>query len=680
MVRGETASVTPAAGFSRDSTYIRGEMEARSHSARASAQTVLDKVDWGAVWTWLLGFGLISYLGLEGGGYDPLVHDQVGIAVWWILLAAVAVGAIPRQRLGRLGWCAVGLLGAFAVWTALSLGWTESSEKTFADLARVATYLGAFVLATFARGPRGAARMAGAVATAIVLVVGIALLSRLHPAWFPEARQTQRFLEIGRERLSYPLNYWNALAALIAIGLPLLLAAATNAKPIVLRALAAAAMPALMLTALFTLSRAPIAAIFLVFAVFLAFSSDRLPKLLTLLVTGAGGVLLIAATSGRDELRDGLATPVAHQQGDEMLLLTIAVCVVVGLVQAAISVALTRDMRPGWTRVTRRQSQTAVVAGAIAVAIGLIAFNAPGKVSNAWEEFKLAEVPGDGTERLGKASGESRYQFWSSTVREMQSEPLTGTGSGTFEYWWTRDGDTGDVVRDAHSLYMQTLGELGIVGLTLLLAFVLTVLIGGGLMAVRAGPLERPYLAAALAGCVAFFATAVFDWMWQMPVLTVAMLLLASILVGGGGEGEEGEESGRHSPFPVPARVGFALAALAAIVAIAIPLASTALVRQSQAEASEGDAAAALSAARSAQNAQPGAASPRLQQALLLETAGDLTAASAAAHAATEREATNWRLWLVLSRIEAERGQVDAAIRYYRKARSLNPYSSLFVQ
>jgi O-antigen ligase len=634
----------------------------------------LAKVDWGAVWTWLLGFGLISYLGLKGGGYDPLVHDQVGIAVWWILLATVAVGAVPRQRLGRLGWCAVGLLAAFAVWTALSLSWTESGEKTFADTARLATYLGAFALAVCARGPRGAARMTGAVATAIVLVVGVALLSRLHPAWFPEASQTQRFLEIGRERLSYPLNYWNALAALIAIGLPLLLAVATSAKLIALRALAAAAMPALMLTALFTLSRAPIAAIFLVFAVFLAFSSDRLPKLLTLLVTGAGGVLLIAATAGRDELRDGLATSTAHRQGDEMLLLTIAVCVVVGLIQWGISEALARGKRPRWTHVSRQQSRAAVLAAAIVVVIGLIAFNAPGKVSNGWDEFKLAEVPGDGTERLGRASGESRYQFWSSTVREMESEPLTGTGSGTFEYWWTRDGDTGDVVRDAHSLYMQTLGELGIVGLALLLAFVLTVLIGGGLAAVRAGPLERPYLAAALASCVAFFATAIFDWMWQMPVLTVAMLLLASILVVRGRP--EGE--GRPSPFPVAARAAFAVLALAAIVAIAIPLASTTLVRQSQAEANEGDPSAALSAAKSAQNAQPGAASPRLQQALLLETAGDLAAAGAAAHAATEREPTNWRIWLVLSRIEAERGQVDAAIRYYRKARSLNPYSSLF--
>ncbi len=652
------------------------EVRSQPRGEALSAVAGIGKVDWGAVSTWLLGFGLIAYLGLKGGGYDPLVHDQVGIGVWWILLATVAVGAIPRQRLGWPAWTALALLAAFAAWTALSLSWTESGEKTFADLARLTTYVGIFALAVFHRGRRGAAQMLGAMAAAIVLIAIVALLSRLHPAWFPDANQTGRFLEIGRERLSYPLNYWNALAALIAIGLPLLLQIATSVRSIALRALAAAAMPALMLTALFTLSRGPIAATFLAFAVFLAFSSDRLPKLLTLLVTGAAGAILVAAALQRDELRHGLDNATAHAQGDELLWIAIAICIVVGLIQAGISVALARGLRPSWTRVSRQQSLVAVAIGAIAVLIALAAVNAPNRVSNAWDEFKLAEVPGDGTERLGKATGESRYQFWSSTIREMQSEPLTGTGSGTFEYWWTRDGDTGDVVRDAHSLYMQTLGELGIVGVLILAGFVLTVLLGGARATLRAGP-RQPQLAAALAGCVVFFATAIFDWMWQMPVVTIAMLLLAAVLLASD-EKDEGEE--RAVPFPPAARAGFALLAIVAIVAIAIPLASTSLVRQSQAEANEGDIGAALEAARSAQNAQPGAASPRLQQALLYESAGDLAAASAAAHAATERESTNWRNWLVLARIEAQRGQADAAVEYYRKSRALNPLASPFQQ
>ena len=140
--------------------------------------------------TWLLGFGLVAYLGLKGGGYDPLVHDQVGIAVWWVLLATVAVGALPRRRLGLLAWTALGLLAAFVAWTALSLTWTESVERTWADLARVGGYLGVFALALFVRDSHGARRMVAAVGAGIACVAIVALLSRLHPAWFPEASQT----------------------------------------------------------------------------------------------------------------------------------------------------------------------------------------------------------------------------------------------------------------------------------------------------------------------------------------------------------------------------------------------------------------------------------------------------------------------------------------------------------
>jgi cytochrome c-type biogenesis protein CcmH/NrfG len=62
----------------------------------------------------------------------------------------------------------------------------------------------------------------------------------------------------------------------------------------------------------------------------------------------------------------------------------------------------------------------------------------------------------------------------------------------------------------------------------------------------------------------------------------------------------------------------------------------------------------------------------------VLEQGGELPAAAAAAEAATERESTNWRTWLVLSRIEAERGRAAASVRAYREARSLNPRSELF--
>jgi hypothetical protein len=46
-----------------------------------------------AVAIWLLGFGLVVFLGLNGGGYDPVVRNQLGIAIWWGVLLGLAVGS-----------------------------------------------------------------------------------------------------------------------------------------------------------------------------------------------------------------------------------------------------------------------------------------------------------------------------------------------------------------------------------------------------------------------------------------------------------------------------------------------------------------------------------------------------------------------------------------------------------
>jgi len=639
----------------------------------SAAQEYIRRIDWGAVATWALGFGLIAYLGLEGGGYDPLVHDRVGIAIWWILLVGVAVGALPRRRPPALACAALGLLAAFVVWMALSLSWTESAERTFADVARVAGYLGVFTLALFSASSKNVRRLIGGVAAGIAVIAVIALLSRLHPAWFPTSHETGQFLSTGRERLSYPLNYWNGLAGLIAIGAPLLLQVASDARSIIVRALTAAALPAVALASFFTLSRGGIAATFVALAIFLAFSSDRLPKLLTALLAGVGGAVLVLAATHRDVLQHGFVNDTSRQQGDELLLLTVVVCLVVGLVQAGLSASLFGGRRPSWTVVSRHRSIAVTAVAALVVLVAAASFDAPGRASDGWDEFKRGEGPGTGTERLSSAAGQSRYQFWSAAVDENASKPLTGTGSGTFEYWWARNGDVPEIVHDTHSLYMQTLGELGIIGLLILAAFLAVVLVGGARNVLRAGP-SRPELAAALAGCAAFCLTAVFDWMWQIPVLAVALLLLAVVLVSAEEHSEDVETPG----LTLPPRFGVVVAALVAIIAIAIPLASTSLLRESEADARAGDSSAALDAARSAQNVQPYAASPRLQQALLLESQGDLSAAAEAAEAATERESTNWRTWLVLSRIEAELGDAPAAVRYYRKARSLNPFSELF--
>ncbi len=645
----------------------------RAHTIRSSNET--PPGSWSFVWPWLLGFVLVAYLGLNGGGFDALVGNQVGIAVWWVLLFAVAVGALPRRRPGTLALCALGLLAAFALWTALSLRWTESTEKTATDLASVATLLGVFGLAILSRGRDTAGQMVTALGAAIAIVAFVGLASRFHPSWFPDAAQTGQFLDTGKERLSYPLGYWNGLAALIGIGLPLVFQIAGNAREVWVRALAGGALPAMLLALFFTLSRGGISASLIALAIFLALTRDRLAQLPTFLIAGAGGGFLVVLLLDRDELREGLTTSVATSQGNEMLWVTIVVCVVAGLAQLGIA-RLLGPREHAKPLIPRRQSLVAVGVATVTILVALAAVDAPGRLSNAWDEFRAPSGESEhGTSRLTSVGGENRYQLWSAASREFESEPLTGTGSGTFQLWWTRDGDVGEPIVDTHSLYMQTLGELGIVGLLVLVAFIATSLLGGAARVLRSAGSRRPQLAAALGGSTVLWSTSIFDWGWKIPVIPIATLLLIAILLTAGDDGDE-----EPAPLHPALRGAVAVVALVAVVAIAIPFASTSLVRQSQADARDGDVSAALDDARSAQNVQPGAATPRIQQALLFESQGEYVLAAEAARAATEREPTNWKTWLLLSRIEAQRGQPDAALRDYRTARSLAPLVTIFAE
>jgi Flp pilus assembly protein TadD len=114
-------------------------------------------------------------------------------------------------------------------------------------------------------------------------------------------------------------------------------------------------------------------------------------------------------------------------------------------------------------------------------------------------------------------------------------------------------------------------------------------------------------------------------------------------------------------------------------LAIQLPvLVAASEVRTSRKAIREGRVEQALAAADTAIAAQPWGAGGHLQRALVLERAGQLGSAAVAARHATEREATNWQTWLILGRIEAERGRTSAALRAARQARRLNPRSPLF--
>lgn len=625
-----------------------------------------------------LPFALVLYLALRGGGYDVIVRNEVGLVVWWIALLGAVVGALPLARANRPARWGFALFAGLAAWTALSMLWTESVESSFDEFARIGTYLGVFTLALALQGRDGLRRTVYAVGAAIAVVSAVAVLSRLHPSWFP-VNELAEAAPAERSRLSYPLNYWNGVAAFVAIGLPLVLAVAASSKRLLTQALATAALPLMALAIFYTYSRtgAIVGAIGIV--AFLLGSRRRLASLPTLALGALGSVLLVAAASQREALRDGLATDLALQQGNEMIALVIVTVTGIGLIRVAIALADRYGIGPRPSlpafNLTRRRALAGLGAAVAVLLVAGLASGAPSKLADRWQEFKSAGGAGDSTARFEVASGNGRYQYWGSAIDAFESEPLTGIGAGSYEYWWLREGTLSTPIRDAHSLYFETLGELGLVGLALVLALLALVIVRGSRAARAAPSPARELLAGAIGAAIAFAITAGNDWLWEISVIPVAFLILAAAVLSW--RGDEGPD--QPPPSLGAKRLFGAMAAFAVLGVLVVSLLGAHAIRDSQAAARAGDLEGALADARSAQDAQPFAAGPHVQESLILIEQADAEGAVAAAKAATEREPTNWRTWYTLWRAELSRPGVSAgyvpAREAFARAYELNPLS-----
>jgi hypothetical protein len=636
-------------------------------------------VDLAAAWSrvgpaiggWLLPFLLIVYLALKGGGYDEVIRSEVGIAVWWVVVLGAVVGVLPVARISRAGWIGFGLLGAFCAWTALGITWSGDSERSVAEVARVAMYLGVFALSLSVQGREGLRRTVHGLAAGISVVGALALLSRLHPSWFPH-NDLPAYIPDARSRLNYPLNYWNGLAAFMAMGIPLALVTANRARWLATQALGTAAVPVMALTAYYTLSRGGVIEVAAALIVLLALHPRRLTLLPSMLVAGAGSAIAIVAATQRDALENGLQSSTAQSQGNEMLALMLVVCAGVALVQVAIGLALRER---GRLRVRRQVAVPALIVTAVAAVVIALAAGFPGYVSDQWQAFKAPGGPGNASpDRFASSSGNGRYQLWQAAVDANKTDPVKGIGPGTFEFYWAQHGSLPGFVVNAHSLYFETLGELGIVGLVVIVAFVLWVLLTGAIRAFTASR-DRTLYAGATASVAAFAVAAGVDWVWQIAVIPVAMLLLSGAILRSRRRSQVAR-AGR----PLVARAILVGAGLIALVVIALPLGNTEAVRASQDEFRAKDFPAALDDARTAQDIQPYSATASLQEALVLEAQGNLKGAEAAARQATRQGSSDWRNWVVLSRIQAEQGDASASVASYDKAKSLNPRSPLFEQ
>ncbi|HMJ97272.1 MAG TPA: O-antigen ligase family protein [Thermoleophilaceae bacterium] len=602
------------------------------------------------------------------GGQSPsAVRSVAAILVWWGILVAVAFDLAPRAAVPRAALACTGLLVLFGLFTALSIGWAPSAERAFSEADRVLLYAGVLLLSVLLARRGDAGRWVDGMALAVVAVAALALGQRLFPGLLPDDQLAEQ-LPNAATRLSYPVGYWNGLAIFVALGVPLLLRAAVVARSPLWRAAAVAPLPMIAGVIYLTSSRGGVAVAVAGGAAF-AILLGRVRAILALAIGAVGSVLSVAILEARPTLVDGpFASAAAKDAGLEAALLIAGICLACALLYALISLRVA--LRPALPKLVWPLLAVVVIAGVIAA-------DPAARVRTFKAEPAVQQAPGAPAigGHLSSGGGSGRWQFWSAAADQWKEHPLAGDGAGSFEPWWAQHGTLDWFVRNAHSLWLETLGELGVIGF-LLLAGVFGVGIATGLGRLR-GRVEqdRATVAALLAVLLGFVLGAAIDWIWQLPAIAALALLSLGLLTGPATTPEDRRE--RSPGFGFGPRVALVLAAWIAICAQALPFLASEEVGASQRAAARGELGKALDHARSAKAIQPWAASPRVQLALVREEAGQIGPARRDITAGIVRDESDWRLQVVAARLAIRAGDVPGARRALARARALNPRSRL---
>jgi hypothetical protein len=375
-------------------------------------------------------------------------------------------------------------------------------------------------------------------AAGAAIVVGYGLAGRLLPGL---VHQSVSVTAAGR--LEQPLTYWNAMGALAAIGLVLAVrVAGTPTRGALLRGGAVAASVVLGLGLYLSFSRGALAA-FLLGAVVLLALELTMEQLCALGVALVGAGLASALASTLDSVRTlqgSLAT--RESQGAVMLGALAVLCVLAVLVQQYASGRFAGVVirRP-------RHTGRAVATLVVTLFVGLVLYAAT-------DTGAQHPVTGANPARFGSLQT-NRYAYWRvALVDGFAKRPITGIGAGGFAAIWLRYRKITERVKVAHSLYVETLAELGLVGFGFLL-----ICFGAIAASARRAYRAAPMIAAGPIAAIVVFAThAAVDWDWEMPAVTLVALALAGCLIGIGDAADTAERPATGTararpPTPAPA-------------------------------------------------------------------------------------------------------------------------------
>jgi hypothetical protein len=620
---------------------------------------------------------LVVAFGFEAGGYFSQATALGVIALIVGFVLHLTLSDRPVAGLGPLFVVGTAALALLALWSLVSSAWSGSPARALLEYDRALLYLLAFVLLGSAGRTDGRLRLAArGLAIAAFALCACALITRLLPeVWSLPP-------ELAEERLSFPLTYWNALGLLAAIGMVICfsLSADTHESSIG-RMLAAAALPVMATTLLLTFARGPLAAgaVGLVVAAL----AVRSRALLAALLAGVPAVAIsVRAAYGADLVAAGaLREAAAIAQGREVALVVLA-CTLGALALRALGLMLDRRL----TGVVRVPSRRVLVAGStvavLALAAGALALGAPQVIERQFERFATQDQveTTDLRERLTTPANNGRLEHWRTALAGFDRAPVRGTGAGTYALLWDQERQSEFQVEDAHSLYLEMLAELGVIGLMLVVVVVGIVLVG---LLLRARGPSRAVAAGLLGAALTWALHAGIDWDWEMPAVTVWFFAIGGLAlarpVARSDEGDDtgAKRTGGHGLRPLVRLLAALGCLLLAVVPARIALSGGALEDSARAFA-RGDCAAAVDRALGATEALAVRPEPFAILSYCDVRLGVPALAIRAMEKAVARDPRNWEYAYGLALVRASAGLDPRPA--VRRALELNPLEGMVLE
>lgn len=488
---------------------------------------------------------LVVYFSVNEGGFFPGAVGFLALLLIQILIARLLLAARPFEGYSR-AYVAVGaVLTAFAGWVLLSGLWAHALDRTLMEFNRALMYLLVFaVMGTMSRAVTTMQWVTRWLVVGMLSICTVALITRVLPDVWPTAQN------FANNRLSFPLTYWNALGVIAGCGALLAAGLTTSTgEPRIVRSLAAAATPIFALTLFFTFSRGAILATVIGAVVLVVLSrSPGLPGglLATLPFTA---IALIVAYHADELATVHPDTARGVSQGKHVALAALVCVIGAAAVRLALTLLDRRIEAIHLSERARRARRWTLVGATVAAVVIVIAAGAPGWISDEWHTFTTSTDTSktDFRNRLTDPSNNGRLEHWRVAADAFTSSPLHGHGAGTYQFDWEKHRRLVFPVVDGHSLYVEQAGELGIVGLLLLVAVIVAILVA--LLRRARGP-NRAIYVALFAATLAWAIHAGVDWDWEMPATTAWVFGVGGVALARRRKGDAGPVWGDRGRIP----------------------------------------------------------------------------------------------------------------------------------